>query len=298
MKTYKVNLRIHGSIMTPFQADTLFGHLCWVVAYREGEKGLQEFLDPFQKKSPPFLISDGFPNELLPKPLSAEFYLKDLREKKDLRKVDFITVRDFESFRKGKECRPYFVPNPYLVYLLPHNKIDRLTDSTSKEGGVFSLKQTFISEISIYLKVISEEWKNTVKGLFEDLSKVGYGKKKSIGVGHFSVLEVKEFSFGNVDKADGFVSLSNFCPAEDDPIEGLYKTFVKYGKLGEEFTFCGNPFKRPLVMVKAGSVFKTDGNPKDYYGRIVKDGIAPAKPEVVQYGYAFALPIAYPRRTK
>lgn len=280
--------------MTPFQADTLFGHLCWIVAYREGEKGLKEFLEPFQEKSPPFLISDGFPNELFPKPLSAEFYVKGLQDKKDLKGTDFVASKDFESFREGKECRPNFLQNPYSIYLLPHNKVDRLTHSTSQEGGVFSLRQTFISEINVYLKIMSGEWKNRVEGLFEDLSMAGYGKKKSIGGGQFSIEGVTESGFKKIEKADGFVSLSSFCPAEDDPTEGLYKTFVKYGKLGEEFTFCGNPFKRPLVMIRAGSVFKTDGNPKEFYGRMVREGIAPAKPEVVQYGYAFAVPVVYP----
>lgn len=89
------------------------------------------------------------------------------------------------------------------------------------------------------------------------------------------------------------VSPWDWKKAETDPTEGLYKTFVKYGKLGEEFTYCGNPFKRPLLMIKTGSVFKTDGRPKEFYGRIIKEGIAPAKPEVIQYAYAFTLPIVY-----
>ena len=47
-------------------------------------------------------------------------------------------------------------------------------------------------------------------------------------------------------------------------------------------------------MIKTGSVFKTEGQPKEYYGRMV-DKIAPAKEsEVVQYGYAFPIPIRYP----
>jgi len=93
-----------------------------------------------------------------------------------------------------------------------------------------------------------------------------------------------------VKDANAFVTLSSFCPREDDPTEGIYKTFVKYGKLGEEFNFCGNPFKKPLLMVKTGSVFKTQGQPKEIYGRIIEK-IAPAKAEVVQYAYAFAVPI-------
>lgn len=296
MKTYKIKLKIHGSIMTPFYADILFGHLCWMVAYREGEKGLKAFLEPFQKREPPFLISDGFPLELLPKPLSAEFFVKDSEDKKNLKKIDFIVPGDFQSFRDGKECKPESIQNPYFACLLPHNRIDRLTQATSKEGGVFNLRKTFVSEINIYLKTVDEQWKQKVIGIFDDLSKSGYGKKKSTGSGQFSISEEVEFNFQKTSNANGFVSLSNFCPAENDPTEGLYKTFVKYGKLGEEFTFCGNPFKKPLVMVKAGSVFKTVGPPKEYYGRMIQEGIAPAKPEVVQYAYAFAIPIVYPEQ--
>ena len=294
---YKIKLKIRGGLMTPFHADTLFGHLCWMVAYREGEKGLKTFLEPFQKKEPPFLISDGFPYELLPKPLSAEFFVIDPEVKKNLKKIDFVVPGDFQSFRDGKECKPDTIQNPYFSWLLPHNRIDRLTQATSKEGGVFNLRKTFVSEINIYLKTVNEQWVQRVIELFDDLSRSGYGKKKSIGSGQFSISEKVEFDFQQTTNANGFVSLSNFCPAEDDPIEGLYKTFVKYGKLGEEFTFRGNPFKKPLVMIKAGSVFRTSGPPKEYYGRMIQEGIAPAKPEVVQYAYAFAVPIVYPVQT-
>ena len=294
MKTYKISLKIHGGFLTPFQADTLFGHLCWVVAHRRGEEGLREFLEPFVQGKPPFVISDGFPEQLLPKPLSADFIMKDIKERKELKKTDFVTCEDFESLREGKECRLDVFPNPYTTYMIPHNRINRLTNSTSKEGGVYSLRTTVVPQIIIYLKAISEDWKNKTMELFEELSKAGYGRKKSIGIGRLSINEVREFEFKRMEKPGGFVSLSNFCPAESDPTEGFYKTFVKYGKLGEEFTSCGNPFKRPLLMIKAGGCFKTDGTFRENYGRIIHEGVAPAKPEVVQYAYAFALPIVYP----
>ena len=126
--------------------------------------------------------------------------------------------------------------------------------------------------------------------LFKILSKSGYGQKKSIGKGQFSVEEFNEFTFKALDAPNGFVTLSSFCPSKNDPVKGLYKTYVKYGKLGDEYTFSGNPFKRPLVMVRTGSVFGTDGPPNDFYGRMVKN-IAPSKPDVVQYAYALSIPI-------
>jgi len=295
MKTYKINLEIYSGILTPLQADTIFGHLCWVVAYQEGEEGLQQFLEPFKRNDPPFVISDGFPYDLLPKPLSAEFNIDDPQERKELKKIEFIDLKDFDFLREGKKYKPEVPATPFASFVTPHNTVSRLTNSTLIEGGVYSLEEAFIPNITLYFKAVSDEWKNRVVELFNELSKSGYGRKKSIGKGQFSVIEVNDFNFTPIEKADGFVALSNFCPGKNDPTDGLYKTFVKYGKLGEEFTFCGNPFKRPLLMIKAGSVFKTIGEPREFYGRLVQNGIAPAKPEVVHYAYCFSIPVVYPQ---
>lgn len=64
---------------------------------------------------------------------------------------------------------------------------------------------------------------------------------------------------------------------------------VKYGKLGEEKTFCGNPFKKPLIMLKPGAVLRDD-NPRPWYGRLVEQ-IAYADPAVVHFAYAFPVPV-------
>jgi CRISPR-associated protein Csm4 len=293
MKTCRVELVLKANVLTPFQADTIFGHLCWVVAHHEGNKALEEFLEPFKTATPPFLISDGFPGELFPKPFSADFNLPETMDRgrmKDLKKTTLISREDFDSIRAGDKIVPARSVASDTAIITPHNTINRLTNTTPPEGGVFSLEETFSPTISLYLKAVSDTWKDRVVSLLGELSKIGYGKKKSIGKGHFSVGKVSEFRFEPVPDPDGFVTLSNFCPAENDPADGLYRTFVKYGKLGEEFTFSGNPFKHPLLMIKAGSVFKTSGPPREFYGRMV-EGIAPAEPKVCQYAYAFAVPM-------
>jgi len=295
MKTYKLKLTTHSGFITPFQADTLFGHLCWVVAYQEGEKELQEFLEPFKQGDPPFVLSDGFPGDFLPRPFSAEFHSQDEERVKEIKKIAWVNLDDFNRIRKGHNFEPKLVDDKIIsLSTSTHNAVNRLTNTTLSEGGVYTLEEIVMPDVSIYIKVISNEWKEKVVELFEDLSKTGYGRKKSIGKGQFSVKGISEFSFDALEDSNGFVALSNFCPAKDNPTEGLYKTFVKYGKLGEEFTFCGNPFKKPLVMIKTGSVFKINDAPLDYYGHMI-DKIAPAKEfEVVQYAYAFAVPLRYP----
>lgn len=291
MITYKIKLHIESGFITPFQADMIFGHMCWAVAHRNGDSALKEFLEPFKKKQPPFILSDGFPEDLLPKPLTADFNASESDLKK-IKKLNMVSFEDFERIRRGEKFNPTEQKDISKTVTTPHNTISRITNTTPPEGGVYSLEEIFVSSVTVYLKTNSVEWKNRVLELLEDVSQAGYGRKKSIGKGQFSIKDVEEFEFPSINNPDGFVTLSNFCPTEDDPKEGFYKTFVKYGKLGEEFTFTGNPFKKPIIMIKAGSVFKTDGSPNYFYGHMVRD-ISPAKPEVVHYAYAFAAPIYY-----
>lgn len=290
MKVYRIRLKAYSPTLSPFQADTIFGHLCWMVACQGGYKSVEEFLEPFKAGIPPFVISDGFPAGYLPKPLSLDFSIKDPVERKEMKKIDYLPSEYFCHAINGTSFEPSGLELPIQKKsTTSHNAISRITNTTV-EGSLYSLEEAFIPQVDIYIKVKDEEWKNKLKGLFEDLSQSGYGKKKSIGKGQFCIEDILDPPFSEVKDANAFVTLSSFCPREDDPTEGIYKTFVKYGKLGEEFNFCGNPFKKPLLMVKTGSVFKTQGQPKEIYGRMIEK-IAPAKPEVLQYAYAFAVPI-------
>lgn len=301
MKIYKIILSFKGSFLTPLQADTIFGHLCWALYYKEGEDELKKFLEPFREGAPPFLLSDGFPvytnnseeTPLFPKPLSADRVLKE--EHKKIKKLEWVTLYDFNKIREFKEFQPKEIESPLKASLTVHNSISRLTNTSLPEAGVYSLKEYFIQKAFILVKVNDKNFLDKVLEMLKFISNVGYGRKKSIGKGKFSVEAPVQFNeFTEIPEATGFVTLSSFCPAEKDPTEGIYKTFVKYGKLGEEFTFSGSPFKRPLLMIKTGSVFKTDGTPREFYGRMVEN-ISDIKPEVLQYAYAFPIPIIFPQ---
>jgi len=294
MEIYKLKLSFNSPLLTPLHADIVFGHLCWVIAYREGAQALEQFLRPFKENKPPFTISDGLPIDLFPKPLTVEFLIENWEKSKEMKKSDFLLFEDFKKVIKGEKIEYASIPKNVKSSLIPHNTISRLTNTTLQEGGVYSLEEKFISELNIFIKSSSKEWIDRLEELFFELSKSGFGRKKSIGKGHFTLTKIELFDeLEYLENPNGFVTLSNFCPAKDDPAEGYYKTFVKYGKLGEEFTFSGNPFKKPLIMIKTGSVFKTDGPPREYYGRMVEK-VSESKPEVVQYAYAFAIPIRWP----
>jgi CRISPR-associated protein Csm4 len=65
-KPYRLTIRLKSPIGTPWQADTIIGHLAWMERFKEGESGVKAFLSPFLKGEPPFVLSDGFPEDLLP----------------------------------------------------------------------------------------------------------------------------------------------------------------------------------------------------------------------------------------
>ncbi len=303
MKTYRLKIKPQSSFLTPWQADTIFGHLCWIMAWREGEEALSQLLQEYKYGDPAFVLSDGMPGDFLPAPAHLSLVNQKgedfdaYKKAKEIKKIVWLSLETFESVRKGSlEIEQQKEIKTLNAFTTLHSSINRITGTTGEEGSLFELSEYAVeqNDISIYLK-IKDGWQERVLSLFRDLSLTGYGKKKAVGKGAFELTGELELidGFNDFEGANGFISLSNFVPAKNDPTEGFYKTLVKYGKLGGDFTFCGKPFKKPLMMLTAGSSFYNNGSIKLFYGRMVEE-IAPAKPEVVHYGYAFAVPIKIP----
>lgn len=304
MNTYRLKIKPLSNFATPWHADTIFGSLCWLIVWREGVDALGPFLQQYLDGDPPFILSDGFPTDFMPAPAHLPLIFNDAEtydkygEYKHLKGLAFLNTHDFQEIRQGHNCLPgksNFKPFQPVTTL--HNTISRITGTTGEEGSLYEIEEWTMNKeelrddlLSIYLR-IKDGWEDKAFNLFKELSHVGYGKKKSIGKGSFEIVgELERFAgFDDFNDSNGFIMLNNFAPAASDPIDGYYKTTVKYGKLGGEYTFCGNPFKKPLVMISAGSVFKTDDEIKDYYGRMVPN-ISPALKNVVHYGYGFAVP--------
>jgi len=319
MQTYRVRLRPRSATLSPWQADTLFGHWCWLIRYEEGEAELETFLDAYKAGEPPIVLSNGFPSDWLPRPImpprlrapsrKKTDQVKAMRAAKEGKDVRFVRLDKFNALCRGDEVS--LTTSPKVVWQRTElkNLINRLTGTTAsfevegeQVGGTLFDRQELAYvdrsgvlpeplDVLIYVKAADEESATKAEDLFRRLARSGYGAKKTVGYGQFEVVgEIERFDgFAELDDANGFVSLSNWVPARGDPRMGFYDTLVKYGKLGEELAVSENPFKFPLTMFTAGSSFYAEGEVKDYYGRLVPD-IAPGAPDVVQYGYAFAVP--------
>jgi len=304
MLTYRIELHVPSGFITPWHADTLFGHLCWGAERSDGFtnfNGAAGLIDLFRSGEPPFILSDGFPAGLLPAPITLKSRLapetadnldeKNYNTMKKAKKREFLTIAQFQAFQRGEipdigDDTKGFIPATTL-----HNQISRFTNTTGNGGSLFELDEQFApheGKIHFYAK-IREGFEDDLRRLFDVVASSGFGKKKSSGKGSFSVERFERFDgLDSVSGAKGFISLSHFVPAKSDPIDGSYKTMIKYGKLGEEKNFCGNPFKKPLIMLKPGAVFKVQ-EVRPYYGRLIEK-IAFADPDVVQYAFAFPVP--------
>lgn len=317
MKLHRLRLRLQSGFITDWHSDTLFGSLCWIVAHRDGPDGLRRFLQPFIDGQPPFVLSDGFPSRLLPMPLHARHILDQLQlpehEQAELAKklkdnpwaspdvFDAVRRCDPEALRNALAQPPSPPPSapqplhPFISIGTLHARINRLTGTTAEEGSLYELREQMPSDNQITLYALVRDGAlDTLQTLFLSLSKIGFGKKKSSGKGAFSLEAIEHADFPPIDRTDGFVILSHYVPAAADPTDGFYKVRIKFGRLGEHFALALNPFKRPLTMLEPGAVFRTpDGlPPKPFYGRIVPN-VAPQRPEVVQCGYAIAVPLRH-----
>jgi len=303
---YRIALKLRSFAGTLWQADTVLGSLAWLEALREGDGGVARFLAPFAAGDPPLVLSDGFPEGLLPRPLihretAGAGDLASYAKQKIHRKAEFISTEDFDYIRRGKAFPNKPVTSPWVELEFLHATINRKTGTTGGEAGnLFSTESWAITSnteapgtevINIYA-LCKEGWKEKLVTLFRDLSLMGFGRDKSIGMGQFEFLKMEAWQgFSNFEGADGFIAFSSFVPAEGDPRNGNWALNVKYGKLGEN-SGSGNPFKRPFIQLKPGAVFFTGGPPKPFYGRILTS-LAPSFPEAIQICYCLAVPCIY-----
>lgn len=301
MNWYRVTLRMAGATASPWQADTIWGHLAWALHYIYGEAALLEIIHEYEGAAPPLLVSSGFPGDLLPRPilpppaLSASASLEEQRDRfrtaKAAKEGGWLGPAQFEAARNGAQVQGVALPDDWQPRATLKNQINRLTSTTGQAGTLFDFEEYFWPEVCIYLKV-RPDFVATARDLFDYLAVTGYGKRKSVGYGQVRTMTFEEFpGFGTVPDANGFVSLANFVPRPGDPTAGYWRHLVKYGRLGEEFAL-PNPFKQPLIMLEAGSTFY-DRPVKEYYGGFVR-GLSASVPQAVQYAFAFPVPMKLP----
>jgi len=313
---YTIKIALQSSVITPFQSDTLFGHICWAIRYLLGEKYLVDFLNEYRpEEAPPFLISNGFPDGYLPKPILPSLSQGDLDKilRKDrvsdsyniksIKKADFVPISILKTLQ-GKPISPtklfqemYEDKNyddiidagkSWISMTIRHNTVNRIKNRV--EEGLYDLEEFFCHEGSnifcIYVKTDSF-YRDEIERIFNFIGENGFGKDKNTGKGHFKVESIEErIDLPEWENPNSFMTLSSFIPAKADPTKGYYKVLKKHGKLGGMYAH-DNPFKRPLLMFQAGSIF-FDEPVKSNYGSLLPD-VHHKHKDVRHYAYAFPI---------
>lgn len=324
-KDYTVEIRLKSTLATPFQSDTIFGHICWAVRYLPWGKGqdkladLLSLYDRERGKNPPLLVSNGFPKGYLPKPilppvtqvfLDGRFKTDRINNSfriKTIKGLDIIPNAAFEQVQQcGLKSDVLFdaIDGRYeeiaafkklaASEMVEHNSVNRLSNTV--KTGLYSQEETFFDEdasrFNIYLRTSYFEHRD-IDRIFEFIGRGGFGKDKSTGKGAFEA-EVKEgIKLPEAENPNAFMTLSSYVPTADDPVDGYYGLVHKYGKLGGAYAKStpevgGNPFKKPLLMLSAGSVFRdAEFSAEKTYGTLL--GGVHKEQKIRHYAYAFPL---------
>lgn len=354
MRELRVTLRLRSGHITPFQADTFFGHLCWAVAELDGEGAIRDLLARYAD-APPLLVSDGFPRSgdavFLPMPalpwpgfaataktldIDRE-YLKKRRllagALKRVAKTPYVATdallpllasgmsgaallkRIFDLTwcpkamvpRESAECAcvewdacPALNPDNKetsacrrvrppreMPAAVMHNAVNRLTAAAE---NLFQQEERYRDhDVAVFVSLDEARFsRERLTAGLDYLRANGYGKDRSTGKGAIDRYEIADHPFPIPPGANAFLSLSSAYAPRAGELAGTawYQPYVKYGKLGGGFSTDANPFKKPVMMLRAGAVIAA--TPGGAYG-----GLIPAihweRPEVVQYGYAYPL---------
>lgn len=250
-----------------------------------------------EERQLPVPVKNAYPNEIEAFDLLKWMY-----------KLCFLPDKGLHALCSGLNAKAvfhWFLENECGSPVLPketvvaHNTINRLTGTTGQEGSLFFTKEWHIAPYKppvFRLLAASTQYDGEqLKKLLERALEGGYGKYKSRGKGKVAVESVSPAVLPAVSKPNAVLLLAACAPADRDPADGFWKLQTKTGKLGGDWAVGShpsgihNPFKKPLLMLSAGAVLKTD-SPRPFYGRLV-DQVHSDFPEVRHYGLAPAIPV-------
>ncbi|MDR3054232.1 MAG: hypothetical protein LBU53_02365 [Zoogloeaceae bacterium] len=323
MQTHRFTLRPQTAFGTPLVGDTLFGQLCWGFARRFGRDWLTDRLRGYTEGRPFLVLSDAFPQGFLPLPtVPGKFWTpQGDTDRKALKKKRWLPVEamkspfsEWQSLARNdaeaaevvlkQNCVDTKVVKEILkrdgiplqiLRTQPHNTINRAT-STTGEGMFAPYAQTqiwFHPDMRLELYAVLDETRVTAEefvATLTDMGQSGYGRDASIGLGKFEIKQDETFStLPHSKDANAWLTLAPLAPQGLglDAKNSFYQPLTRFGRHGDAAVHSGNPFKRPLLLAKTGSVFMPTNHfeKRDFLGQGLGN-ISSACPEAVAQGYA------------
>lgn len=314
MTLYQAVIAPEGPCASPLQSDTLFGAFCWSWLRCHGRESLEgELIAPSLSGEPPIIFSNVFPHGTLPLPMGCYDTANRFeslagkaerraayQQGKKLKGARFVERAAFDRIRAGNwsgftgQLREENGREETTL----HNMVSRdsgTVENLNGAGNLFgSVRRFFDPSQRFDFYVLTGLDRQRLSPVLELMLSLGIGADKSSGCGLFRLESLEEERELPVppEGANGFAALSNFLPAQLDPTEGSWQFLPKYPKLDREFAAGEMPFKKPLLFLKAGAMFRMDA-PAPWYGRCLT-GIAAVDAPVTVNGCTIAVPVRIP----
>ena len=200
---HRIALHPRSPWRTPWQADTLAGALLATCARTHGVATLRDkLIDPMLAGTPPFVLSDALPGDLLPMPIHFRLHrYPDGTNLKAVKRARWLAPEAFAKARAGIA--------PLLDQLIAdnavfhdsarhHNTLSRLTDTSSKEEedsaiGLYQKSDTLLvtsaehRHLTLYFRFADPVAGDLLLDLLHELSLTGFGADVSTGRGQFDL---------------------------------------------------------------------------------------------------------------
>lgn len=308
MQLYIATVKPVLSFSSPLQSDTLFGAFCWNYKYCYGEEALLRILEEVRLGKPSVIFSNAFPQGTLPLPLGIRDSARNFEEieekaerkkayqdNKKIKNARYVRRASFLKIING-DCHGFtkdgLSDDGVTEQSTLHNMVSRdmgIVRNIDNAGNLYESQENFTPEEQRFdIYILSSLEQDVMEKVLSMMFSLGIGKDKSTGKGAFILESFRESEPFQVQrKPNAYIALSNFIPAASDPTEGHYKTMVKFGKLDREYASREVPFKKPLMFIQAGAVFRTE-EVKAYYGRCVEQ--VSVYDNIVTSAYTIAVP--------
>lgn len=318
MQTLRITLHPLSALGTPLAGDTLFGQLCWTLRHQLGNDRLNALLQGYTQGQPFAVVSDALPAGHVPLPsLPSTIWTKATdsanvaSDRKVLKKKRWLRLPDMNSQLQSWQSLAAADADTGLGKTTeraqPHNTINRQTGTTGT--GMFApytVNQLWLkadSLLDVWLVFDAQRISAAeLQTAFTHMGYSGYGRDASIGLGKFELVGEPAAVAPTVpDAANAYLTLGPCAPQGLGfcPVRSHWQVTTRFGRHGDVAVQSGNPFKRPVLLAKAGGVFWPEhmDTARAIIGQGLGGAAAPVSltmPETVQQGYCPVLPIAVP----
>ncbi|MCX8521412.1 MAG: hypothetical protein ORN28_07735 [Rhodoferax sp.] len=314
MTTLRYTLRPLSAFGTPLAGDTLFGQLCWILRYQLGNVRLESLLEGYTTGRPFAVVSDAMPAGHVPLPTLPSSYWRE-GSQRDLKVLKTLRWLPIEAMQQPlphwqSQARTEAEIASTWDRDQPHNTINRQTGTTGTGAfAPYTMPQRWYAKgCQLDLYVWHDPARLTEQELGEALEYIGqagFGRDASIGLGKFALDGyTAPVVWPHPECANSYLTLGPCAPQAQGfcPVRSHWQVLTRFGRHGDLAVHGGTPFKRPVLLAKAGSVFWPDCLKLnlDIAGQGlggVDTPVSTVMPETVHQGYAPVIPILRPEAT-